>query len=67
MEAQRGEYSIAELCRKHGKSQTTFYKSNKEFMEAGKKRLSDDLQSVPIVWNLGITSPNASNPINSIA
>ena len=26
MEAQRGEYSIAELCRKHGISQATFYK-----------------------------------------
>ena len=42
MEAQRGEYSIAELCRKHGISQATFYKWNKEFMEAGKKRLSGD-------------------------
>jgi len=42
MEAQRGEYSIAELCRKHGISQPTFYKWNKEFMEAGKKRLSGD-------------------------
>ncbi|MBM3418031.1 MAG: transposase, partial [Bacteroidetes bacterium] len=35
-------YSIAELCRKHGISQATFYKWNKEFMEAGKKRLSGD-------------------------
>ena len=42
MEAMRGEYSIAELCRKHGISQATFYKWNKEFMEAGKKRLSGD-------------------------
>ena len=42
MEAQRGEYSIAELCRKHGISQATFYKWNKEFMEAGKKRLAGD-------------------------
>ena len=42
MEAQRGEYSIAELCRKHGISQATFYKWNKEFMEAGTKRLSGD-------------------------
>ncbi|MFM8694730.1 MAG: helix-turn-helix domain-containing protein, partial [Actinomycetota bacterium] len=25
MEAQRGKYSIAELCRKHGISQATFY------------------------------------------
>ena len=42
MEAQRGENSITELCRKHGISQATFYKWNKEFMEAGKKRLAED-------------------------
>jgi transposase len=42
MEAQRGENSVTEICRKHGISQATFYKWNKEFMEAGKKRLSGD-------------------------
>ena len=42
MEAQRGEHSVAELCRKHGISQAMFYKWNKEFMEAGKKRLAGD-------------------------
>lgn len=42
MEAQRGEHSVAELCRKHAISQAMFYKWNKEFMEAGKKRLAGD-------------------------
>ena len=42
MEAQRGEQSVAELCRKHAISQAMFYKWNKEFMEAGKKRLAGD-------------------------
>lgn len=42
MEALRGEMSVAELCRKHSIMQTQFYKWNKEFVEAGKKRLSGD-------------------------
>lgn len=42
MEAQRGEESVAEICRKHGITQALFYKWNKEFMEAGKKRLAGD-------------------------
>lgn len=42
MEALRGEISTAEICRKHGINQALFYKWNKEFMEAGKKRLSGD-------------------------
>jgi transposase len=42
MEALRGENSTAEICRKHGIHQTLFYKWNKEFMEAGKKRLNGD-------------------------
>lgn len=40
MEALRGESSVAEICRKHGIAESMFYKWNKEFMEAGKKRLS---------------------------
>jgi transposase len=43
MEALRAESSIAELCRKHSIQESTFYKWNKEFLEAGKKRLSGDL------------------------
>ena len=43
MEAIRGETSIAEICRKHGIAQSMFYKWNKEFLEAGKKRLAGDV------------------------
>lgn len=42
MEAMRGEASVAEICRKHAITQSQFYKWNKEFMEAGKKRLKGD-------------------------
>lgn len=42
MEAIRGETSVAEICRKHGIAQSMFYKWNKEFLEAGKKRLAGD-------------------------
>jgi transposase len=38
----RGEDSIAELCRKEGISQGIYYKWSKDFLEAGKKRLSGD-------------------------
>lgn len=43
MEALRAETSVAELCRKYTISQSQFYKWNKEFLEAGKKRLSGDI------------------------
>ena len=42
MEALRGENSTAEICRKYSITQALFYKWNKEFMEAGKKRLAGD-------------------------
>jgi len=42
MEALRGEQSVAEISRKYGITQSTFYNWNKEFMEAGKKRLAGD-------------------------
>ena len=42
MEALRGESPVAEICRKHGIAESMFYKWNKEFMEAGKKRLAGD-------------------------
>ena len=38
----RGEITIAELCRKEGISQGNYYKWAKDFMEAGKRRLSGD-------------------------
>ena len=42
MEAIRGEMPVAELCRKYGIHQAQFYRWNKEFLEAGKKRLAGD-------------------------
>jgi len=42
MEGLRAEISVAELCHKHNISQSQFYSWNKEFMEAGKERLSGD-------------------------
>lgn len=42
MEAMRAELSVAELCRKYSIQQSQFYKWNKEFLEAGKKRLAGD-------------------------
>lgn len=42
MEALRAEMSVSELCRKYSINESQFYKWNKEFLEAGKKRLSGD-------------------------
>ena len=38
----RGEDSIAELCRREGIAESLYYSWPKEFLEAGKKRLSGD-------------------------
>jgi transposase len=38
----RGEESIAEICRKEGLHQNLYYRWSREFLEAGKKRLSGD-------------------------
>ena len=40
----RGEDSIAELCRREGLHQNLYYSWNKEFLEAGKKRLAGDIE-----------------------
>ncbi len=42
MEALRGEEPIAAICRKYGLSESVCYRWNKEFGEAGKKRLAGD-------------------------
>ena len=42
LEGLRGEDSIAELCRREGIAQGLYYSWSKEFLEAGKKRLSGD-------------------------
>ena len=42
LEGLRGEDSIAELCRCEGLNSNAYYRWSKEFLEAGKKRLSGD-------------------------
>jgi transposase len=43
LEGLRGEDSIAELCRREGLNTNIYYHWSKEFLEAGKKRLSGDI------------------------
>ncbi len=45
LEGLRGEDSIAELCRREGINSNVYYRWSKEFLEAGKKRLSGDTVS----------------------
>ena len=40
----RGEYSIAELCRREGIAESLYYAWSKEFLEAGKRRLNGDIE-----------------------
>jgi len=40
----RGEYAIAELCRREGIAESLYYAWSKEFLEAGKKRLAGDTE-----------------------
>jgi len=42
LEGLRGEEKISELCRREGIHQNMYYKWSKEFLEAGKQRLSGD-------------------------
>ena len=42
LEGLRGEDSVAELCRREGINSNVYYRWSKEFLEAGKKRLSGD-------------------------
>jgi transposase len=44
LEGLRGEYSIAELCRREGIAQSQYYSWSKEFLEAGRRRLSGDTE-----------------------
>ena len=39
----RGESSIAELCRQEGINSNLYYRWSKDFLEAGKRRLSGDI------------------------
>ena len=40
----RGEESIAALCRREGIAESLYYKWSKEFLDAGKRRLSGDTE-----------------------
>ena len=42
LEGLKGEESIVELCRREGISSNIYYKWSKEFLEAGKRRLTGD-------------------------
>ena len=42
LEGLRGEESISTICRREGINTNLYYKWSKDFMEAGKKRLSGD-------------------------
>lgn len=44
LEGLRGEYSIAELCRREGIAESLYYSWSKEFLEAGKRRLNGDTE-----------------------
>ena len=46
LEGLRGEYSIAELCRREGIAQSLYYRWSKEFLEARKRRLAGDTASL---------------------
>lgn len=61
----RGEYSIAELCRREGIAQSLYYSWSKEFLESGKKRLAGDTK--PIGRHVGeeggcLTAPASRSP-----
>ena len=42
LEGLKGEASIAEVCRREGIAANLYYRWSKDFLEAGKKRLSGD-------------------------
>ena len=47
LEGLRGEESIAVLCRREGIAESLYYSWSKEFLEAGKKRLTGDTHARP--------------------
>lgn len=42
LEGLKGDFSIADLCRREGIHPTMYYKWSKDFLEAGKRRLNGD-------------------------
>lgn len=53
----RGEYSIAELCRREGIAESLYYSWSKEFLEAGKRRLAGDTERS--AFDQLVTTPQA--------
>jgi len=54
LDSLKGEYSIAELCRREGINQNLYYRWIKQFLEAGKKRLAGDTireASTEVIFN----------------
>jgi transposase len=43
LEGMRGEETIASICRKYNIHQNNYFKWSKDFIEAGKRRLSGDV------------------------
>lgn len=57
----RGEYSIAELCRREGINNNLYYRWSKDFLEAGKRRLSGDtVREVSTDEVVGLKKENAN-------
>jgi transposase len=44
LEGLRGEESVSAICRRYGIHENNYYNWSKDFMEAGKKRLSGDTE-----------------------
>ena len=44
LEGLQGDSTIAELCRREGINQNLYYRWSKEFLEAGKQRLTGNTQ-----------------------
>jgi len=44
IEGLRGEDSVSAICRKYGINDSLYYKWTKDFLEAGKRRLSGDTE-----------------------
>jgi len=45
LESLRNKVGVSELCKKYGVSDATFYKWRDQFMEAGKRGLTGNLES----------------------
>ncbi len=68
LEGLRGEDSIAELCRREGLNPNLYYKWSKEFLEAGKARLTGDTKRQANSSGVdGLRQESASTTMASLA